>query len=132
MGERMREEWLVDIAKRSAAEHWAKNTAQRMARSEVNEAAEVGHLKSKNAMTTAACEGALAAHPDVRDDFGRLMTIRDELWKSEQDYIRRTLHGPSQLLIELMRRQKNPRERHYTNSAADFLKYLREVRFRNK
>jgi hypothetical protein len=47
----------------------------------------------------------------------------------EPDYLRRTLHGPSQILIELMRRQKNPSERHHAQSAEEFLRYLHEQRF---
>ena len=128
-GDRKREEWLTDLAKRSATERWTKETAQTMARLDVDKAAEIGHLKSKNAMTTATSEGTLVAHPDVRDHFNRLVKIRDALFQNNPDYIRRTLHGPHQLLIELMRRQKKPSERHHTKSAEDFLEYLRKQRF---
>jgi hypothetical protein len=100
-----------------------------MARLDVDKAAEIGHLKSKKTMVTARSEGTLAAHPDVRDHVSRLVKIRDDLLKNNPDYIRRTLHGPHQLLIELMRRQKNPSEQHHAKSAADFLRYLREERF---
>jgi hypothetical protein len=127
--ERKREEWLDALATQSAAERWTKKTALAKAKLGVNEAAKTGHLKSENAMTTAVSEGTLAAHPDVRDHLNRLVKIRDELWKNHPDYIRCTLHGPHQLLIELMRRQKKPSERHHAQSAANFLKYLREERF---
>ena len=89
----------------------------------------IGHLESGKAIANVIGDGALAAHPDVRDHFSRLVTIRDELWKAEPDYLRCTLHGPSQLLIELMRRQKNPSEQHHAKNAISFLKYLREQRF---
>jgi hypothetical protein len=128
-GDRKREEWLADLAKQSATERWTKETARTMARRDVGEAAKIGHLKSKNTMITAVSEGTLAAHPDVRDHFSRLVKIRDELLEKNSDYIRRTLHGPHQLLIELMRRQKKPSEQHHAKSAADFLEYLRKQRF---
>jgi hypothetical protein len=89
----------------------------------------VGNLKSEKAIADVVHDGVLAAHPAVRDHFSRLMMIRDELWQMEPDYLRRTLHGPSQILIELMRRQKKPSERYYANSAADFFRYLRKYRF---
>ncbi len=128
-GERKREEWLADIAKRSDAEGWTIATARAKVRSEVVEAEKVGNLKDEGAIANVIRDGVLAAHPNVRGDFSRLVTIRDQLWKKDPDYLRRTLHGPSQILIELMRRQKNPSEQHHARSAADFLRYLREERF---
>jgi hypothetical protein len=128
-GERKREEWLAAFAKRSAAEGWTIDTARAKACSEVVEAK---GLKDKGAIANVVRDGMLAAHPDVRDDFSRLVALRDKLWRMEQDYLRRNLHGPSQLLIELMRRQKNPSERVHAKNATAFLKYLREQRFGNK
>jgi hypothetical protein len=66
-GERKREEWLADFARRSVAAGWTKNTARVKARSEVVEAEIVGHLKSEKAAANAVDEGVLAAHPDVRE-----------------------------------------------------------------
>jgi hypothetical protein len=128
-GERKREEWLADFAKRSVAEDWTIDAARAKASSEVVEAEMVGNLKNEAAKANVIRDGVLAAHPDVRNHFNRLVKIRDELWNSEPDYLRSTLHGPSQILVELMRRQKKPSERHHTKSAADFLEYLRKQRF---
>ena len=44
----------------------------------------------------------------------RLIALRDELWRKDPDFLRSTLHGPSQTLVNLMRRQKRPSERHHT------------------
>ena len=128
-GERKREEWLADFAKRSIAENWTTSTARRKAELDVLDAELVGHLKTEKAVANAINEGMLAAHPDVRNHFARLLAVRDELWKIEPDYLREKLHGPSQILVELLRRQKKRIERHHTESAAAFLRYLREDRF---
>ena len=60
----------------------------------------------------------------VRHALPRLMTLRDQLWQTDPAYLRLSLHGPHQTLLELMRRQKRADERHHAPGVEAFLSYL--------
>jgi hypothetical protein len=128
VGERKREEWLQEIARQSEAGKWKTALARQKASAGVTDAQRFGRIGPKTAKNMIA-EGVLASDPYVRAHVDRLMAIRDELWATQPEYLRRTLHGPSQTLLELMRRQKRPDEQHYANDASSFLTYLHTVRF---
>jgi hypothetical protein len=128
-GDRKRECWLLTIAAESSAENWSLRDARDRAELDVNEAFSFGNIQSPKTISNAITEGALAAHPAVRNEVARLVAIRDELWESFPDYLRKTLHGPSQTLVDLMRRQKQQHERHHVASSSAYLTYLKTCRF---
>jgi len=128
-GDRKRESWLLSLAKESEAGNWSPGEARTRASADVGAAVQNGNILSLGSIGNAITEGSLAAHPAVRGEIARLVAIRDDLWESFPDYLRRTLHGPSQTLVDLMRRQKQPHERHHAASSHAYLAYLKTCRF---
>ena len=124
-GERKREEFLIGIAERSSREAWSRERAENEIRKAATTAIFADHIKTERSFANLVAEGMLAADPAVRDYVPRLIVLRDEIWSKDPEFLRSALHGPSQTLIDLMRRQKRPSERHHTASAAAYLTYLR-------
>ena len=129
VGDRGREIWLQQLAQKSLERHWTAEQAHIAALRDALGAALAQNIRSEQAMNTLISEGRLAARPEVRAEFGRLMSLRDEVWSLEAGFLRSTLHGPSRVLVDLMRRQSKPEQRHHTASARAYLNYLRR-RFR--
>jgi hypothetical protein len=124
-GERKREEFLIGIAEQSSREAWSRERAESEVRKAAIKAAFADHITTERSFANLVAEGILATDPAVRDHVPRLITLRDEIWSKDPGFLRSSLHGPSQTLIDLMRRQKRPNERHYTASATAYLVYLR-------
>jgi len=131
-GDRKRECWFLSLASESNINNWSLREARYRATADVAEAFSYGNIQSPKTIANAIAEGTLAAHPAIRNEMARLVGIRDELWKSYADYLRQTLHGPSQTLLDLMRRQKQPHERRHAANAQAYLAYLRTHRFPNR
>jgi hypothetical protein len=119
-GDNEREFWMDEIALRAEAEDWT-------------------HVQRKNAITKAAYEASFAAtiRPDdlifeamlatrtpVRRHFHRLREVRNESWGREPLFLRAVLGGPSQVLVDLMRRQSHAHEQMHAASAGAYLAYL--------
>ena len=124
-GERKREEFLMGIAGQGSREAWSRERAENEIRKAATTAIFADHIKTERSFANLVAEGMLAADPAVRDHVPRLIALRDEIWSKDPEFLRSALHGPSQILIDLMRRQKRPSERHHTASAAAYLAYLR-------
>jgi hypothetical protein len=122
-GDNEREFWMEEIALRAEAEDWM-------------------HVQRKNVITMAAHEAVFAATipPDdliyeamlatrapVRRHFHRLREVRNESWGREPFYLRAVLGGPSQVLVDLMRRQSHPHEQVHVASADAYLAYLHQL-----
>jgi hypothetical protein len=119
-GDRKREEWLRNLARRSAKENWDNKKTRSMVEAEI---AASPHLGS--GATAAKSEGLLACHPAVRSDFDRLMRLRDEAWERDQAFLRRVKHGPHQLLVDVLRRASITHECQYVTTTDTYLKFMR-------
>ncbi len=106
--ERKREDWLRALARRSASEEWLLTQIEQTVHQEVMCSS---HLQTPRSRQEANRQGRLAADPDVRIDFDRLVRLRDECWTADPRFFRRTRHGKSQLLIDILMRQKEPARR---------------------
>ena len=124
-GDRWRERWLEKLALESAAQAWSLEAATIAAQDGALDASLAGHLRTRSAVNELIRQGRLAAHPAVRSEFQRLMQLRDEIWKLDPGFLRQTLHGPSQVLQDLMQRQCTASERHHVVTPATYLRYLR-------
>jgi hypothetical protein len=124
-GERKREEFLIGIAEQSSREAWSREKAESEVRKAATKAAFADHITTERSFANLVAEGILATDPAVRAHVPRLIALRDEIWSKDPGFLRSSLHGPSQTLIDLMRRQKRPSERHHTASADAYLAYLR-------
>jgi hypothetical protein len=118
-GERKREEWLRDLARRSAKENWDAQKARSMVEAQI---AGSPHLGA--GATAAKSEGLLACHPAVRSDFDRLKRFRDEAWERDRTFLKRVKYGQSQLLIDVLRRASRPRERQYVTTTDAYLSFM--------
>jgi hypothetical protein len=122
----MREQALRAFAAESAEKMWSKLKCRVEASALAIDVALAGNLTSRKAINTMSGELQLAGHADVRNEFERLAALRDEIWSIEVNLLREALHGPSQVLIDMMRRQKRPAERHHVASAQTYIRYLRK------
>jgi YD repeat-containing protein len=120
-GERKREEWLRDLARRSAKENWDTKRAREVVEAEVTASR---HLLTGAA--TAVTEGCRACHPAVRSDFDRLRRLRNEAWELDRKFLRRAKHGPYQLLVDILRRQQSTNERHHVATVEAYLPFMRK------
>ena len=118
-GERKREEWLADLARRSAKENWDAKKACSVVEAEV---AASPHLLS--GASAAKSEGLLACDPAVRADFDRLRRIRNEAWDRDRSFLRRVKRGPQQLLVDVLRRASRTNERQHVATTDDYLKLM--------
>lgn len=118
-GDRKREEWLRDLAKRSVSGNWEDEERRKIVEDEVKTSP---HLNS-GAMA-AKSEGLLACHAAVRSDFDRLQRLRDEAWERDRPFFRRVKHGPHQLLVDVLRRASRAHERQYVATIDDYLQYM--------
>ena len=105
-GDRKREEWREDLACRSAREGWSLEKAEIEARKAAEKAVFAGNLNTQKSFDNVVDNGRLAAHPNVRDHVPR--------------------QGPSQILVDLMRRQRDAGERQHARSVTAYLAYLRQ------
>ena len=72
-------------------------------------------------------EVMLATRAPVRRHFHRLREVRDECWRREPDFLRAVLAGPSQVLVDLMRRQSHAHEQMHVASADAYLAHLHRL-----
>jgi hypothetical protein len=120
VGERKREQWLREIARRSLQEKWTYGKAKQV----ISEEIKSSNLSTAKSQGNAISEAMLAADGSVRGDFDRLVEVRDESWQRETNFVRRVRHGPSQVLVDLLRRQSREDERTHAASADAYLRYL--------
>jgi hypothetical protein len=124
-GDRKREEWLAEIAEQSSREAWNRDKAENEVRKAAIKAIFADHITTESSFANLVAEGTLATDPAVRDHVPRLIALRDAIWGNDPDFLRDVLHGPSQTLVDLMRRHKRASERHHTASVEAYLTYLR-------
>jgi hypothetical protein len=124
-GVRIREEWLIGLAEQSSEEAWSKDKAGNEVRKAAIKAIFADHITTESSFANLVAEGTLATDPAVRDHVPRLIALRDAIWGNDPDFLRDVLHGPSQTLVDLMRRHKRASERHHTASVEAYLTYLR-------
>jgi hypothetical protein len=118
-GERKREEWLRDLARRSHKENWDAEKASVVVEQEI---AATPNLRS--GATAAKSEGLIACNPAVRSDFDRLQRLRNDAWELDSSFFRRVKHGPSQLLIDVLRRQSKASERQHVATVQAYLDFM--------
>lgn len=118
-GERKREEWLRGLARRSDKENWDAAKARGVVESEVAATHNLGP-----GATAAKSEGLIACHSAVRSDFDRLERLRNDAWELDTSFFRRVKHGPSELLIDILRRQSSARERQHVTTAQVYLDFM--------
>jgi hypothetical protein len=119
VGERKREEWLRELAQRSASENWDIKKGRQIVEAEV---AASPHLAAGAAAVLS--DGRRACHPAVRSDFDRLRGLRDEAWDRDRGFLRRAKHGPYQLLVDILGRQQTASERHHVATADTYLAFM--------
>jgi hypothetical protein len=124
-GDRKREEWLIEVANRSSKEIWSRERAKIEVLKAVAKALIGRNITTEKSHEIVVSEGLLAARPEVRDHVPRLISLRDEAWNKDPNFLRAALHGPSQMLVDLMRRQRRPNERHHAATVDAYLAYLR-------
>jgi hypothetical protein len=121
----MREQELQIFAQESARKNYSEDQCYIAVQKRVIDVPLSGNIKNRKSIDTLIGQFRLAGHPDVRDDFARLMKIRDEAWEMEASFLRGSpLHGPSQTLVDLMYRQRDPDDRRHAASTKAYLKYL--------
>jgi hypothetical protein len=123
-GQRMRELWLTDFAAQSLSKLWNLEEIKAAAADGAVAGLRAGNLHSVRSALEVARQGRIAAHPDVRAHFKRLVAMRDRIWLNEPDLVRAILHGPSQLLIDILQAQKEARLRHHVASDAAYIRHL--------
>ena len=123
--ERFREIWLTSIAKHSRENRWDKADIIQATLTGALEAALAGNIRTKAAADELARQGRLAAHPDVRFEFDRLVALRNEVWLRDRTLLKCFHHGPSQILVDLMTRQRDLADRQHVSSADSYLRFLR-------
>jgi hypothetical protein len=119
--ERLREQWLWVLVRKAILENLSFEEVAIAVYKSVVAAMAAGNIRKKKAAYELSREGRLAAHPDVRDHFERLVALRDQLWASHASELKPRLHGPSQVLVDLMMCQRNPQERHHAASVTSYL-----------
>jgi hypothetical protein len=124
-GDRKREEWLTEVAGQSSKEGWSREQAKIEVLKAAAKALIARHITTEKSHEIVVSEGLLAARPEVRDHVPRLISLRDEAWNKDPNFLRAALHGPSQMLVDLMRRQRRPNERHHAATVDAYLAYLR-------
>jgi hypothetical protein len=124
-GDNKREEWLAGIAELSSEEGWHREKAEIKVHKSVEKAVFARRITTEKSFANVVTEGLLATDPDVRDHVSRLIALRDQAWPKVPAIVRDRLHGPSQMLMDLMRRQRTESERHHTASVEKYLTYLR-------
>jgi hypothetical protein len=125
--ERMREEWMRGLARDSMAGNWNDCEIRMEVEKGVSVAVAVQNIRKPKAASNLAREGRLAAHPDVRGHFEQLVTFRDVLWSLHAAELKPRIHGPSQLLVDLMMCQREPQERHHTATMSAYLAFRRNL-----
>jgi hypothetical protein len=122
VGERKREQWLQDIASRSVERKWTRDQARKVILEKVTHS----NLFTPRSRECGISEVMSAANSEVRGHFSRLVNVRNESWRREADFLRRVRHGPSQVLVDLLRRQSRSTERPFAASADAYLGYLHQ------
>jgi hypothetical protein len=124
-GERWREQSLHDLSRMSTKNEWSEEQCHIAALDAAIDVALAHKLNTRGAVNNLVNDLRLAGHSEVRDEFERLLAVRDEVWAVDPAFLRATLHGPSQVFVDLMRRQRNRSERRHTANAKTYLRYLR-------
>lgn len=124
IGERFRERWFEQLARDSAAFRWNNLKIRAEAERGADDAAASGNIRTVSSRNELARQGRLAAHPDVRSEYARLVKLRNDVFQAHPDLVRAVRHGPSQALVDIMQRQKNPRECHHVADANAYIRYL--------
>jgi hypothetical protein len=125
--ERLREEWMRGLARDGILKNWTDEDIREVVKNSVSVAMGVQNIRKPKAAYELAREGRLAAHPDVRGHFERLVALRDKLWLLHAADLKPRIHGPSQLLVDLMMCQREPHERHHTASMSAYLLYRKNL-----
>jgi hypothetical protein len=123
-GQRLREEWLADLARKSRLNSWTPSQIVIAVQQGALDAALAQTLRTASSVNEAIRQGRIAAHPFVRNEFDRLVKLRDDVWLIDPVICRRYMHGPSQILIDLITRCRNPAERHHVADDASYLSYI--------
>jgi hypothetical protein len=132
-GHRVREKWLVGVAELSTNERWSKEKAEIEVRKAAAKAFFAHRIRTENSHSVVIAEGLLAACPEVRDHVQRLIRLRDDAWAADPILLRKAMHGPSQALVDIMRRQRRPHQMRHVSCVENYLAYLRQkISGRNK
>jgi hypothetical protein len=110
-----------DLAQRAVKGNWSAEDARQIVEAEV-----AASPNLRKGAATAISEGRLASDPAVRSGFDRLHHLRDEAWARDRDFLRRIKHGPSQLLIDILRRQQSPSQCCHVATVDSYLSFMRE------
>jgi hypothetical protein len=125
--QRLREHWLRQSARKAISENLSREESAITVYKGVVTAMAARNIRKPKAAYELSREGRLAAHPDVRNHFERLITLRDQLWASHASELKPLLHGPSQVLVDLMMCQRNPQERHHAASVSSYRLFRRNL-----
>jgi hypothetical protein len=117
-GLRWRELWFRQLADDSAALNWSLEESREAVRKDVEAAKRAGKIRNTS---TIAYEGRLAADPNVRGEFARLVALRDEA-RAQEPGLR--LKRPSHVLVNLMKLQRSPINKRHAASTSGYLSYL--------
>lgn len=123
-GERLRERFLIDFAQKAAKNNWDEGQCAVEALREAVAPLIARKFLSERSVDTLAREARLIGHPDVRDNVPRFLVLRDEVWNLQREFLRKALHGPSQILIDIAKRHERPDERNNVVNAEAYLSYL--------
>lgn len=124
--DRKREQGFEALAKRAAEEEWSEDRAEIEVLKTIKAAHFGGCRYTEKTFDTLVAEGKLATHPAVRGQVAQLKKLRDEAWATYPVFLRGALHGPSQVLIDMMRRQRDRDERHHVRNLMTYMAYLHQ------
>lgn len=125
-GERLREQWLADLAAKSLLNTWSIEQIEAETARGAAEALGAGNVRTTGSAYEIAREGRLAAHPKVRARFHYLLAMRDRIWAARPELVRAVIHGPSQLLVDMLVAQKKAHLRHHVASDGAYIQHLED------
>jgi hypothetical protein len=123
-GLRWRELWFRQLTEDSITLNWSLIESNDAVRKDVEDAKRAGKIRNTS---TIAYEGRLAADPNVRGEFTRLVALRDQACAQEPRLVLGRLKRPSHVLVNLMELQRNPTNRRHAASISSYLSYLQRL-----
>ena|SRR5689334_127072 len=125
--QRSRDIWHEILAAESKKKRWTVRQIRDAVDEDVEAVLDARVIERESTANELKHQGRLAAHPDVRREFRRLLRLRDEAWSSDPELFEATLKRRSHSLVRVMKLQKDPKRRRHTISAQAYIRYVKDV-----
>jgi hypothetical protein len=120
-GLRWRELWFRQLSEDGITLSWSRQESRDAVQKDVEVAKRTGKITVTSII---AYEGRLAADPNVRGEYARLVALRDQVCAQEPGLVLGRLKRQSHVLVDLMKLQRDPINRRHAASTSSYLSYL--------